>query len=402
MIDFAKLRLNGRRHRHYRQALRSHPLLNWTRVLHNVDHPPKGCTMVARWNWWTFYADGEEVIEIRGSFHKNAHDGANWKDFTHARFIAVVNELCDTFRLFPGALRLLNLEVGVNIVPSRPTVEVLDRILFHRTTSPARMKSPAIGIVIAYVGYSRFKIYDKAHEYRGTPHGYGMPSELLRFEIHVDRMAMLHDIGIRTVHDLLDPSAWDRMGSFLLRKFDELFIVGDEINPAVVTRQQAALLANAGDLSYWMGLSPNKRNRKRGRVERLWRLHCRPCLKDDLRDRIAAKVDTLTADRYEGGTFDTTRAHVRPNIGVILHPQQAIAADTAMNETSSKVDEIEPAEADGTSVKQGAEDVALGASSPSPILCAPLRWYGTGSVQVGPTFTKVVTTGNRPDGITTG
>lgn len=324
MIDFAKIRPTGRRHRHYRQALRSHPLLNWTRALHNVDHPPNGCTLVAEWNGWTFYADGDEVIEIRGSFHKYAHHGANWQDFTRAQFVAAVKEFCDTFGQFAGALRLLNLEVGVNITPPRPTGEVLDRILFHRTRNPRRMRSPAIGIVIEYVGYSRFKIYDKSHEYRETLHGYGMPTELLRFEIHVDRMAMLHAIGIRTVQDLLDPSAWNRLSAFLLGKLDELFIVEDAIDPALVTHQQAALLANASDLTYWMDLSPNKRNRKRGKVERLWRMHCRPHLKDDLRDRIAAKVNALTADRSEGGTFDTTRAHVRPNIGVIHHPQQAM------------------------------------------------------------------------------
>lgn len=286
MVDFAKIRLRGRRHRHYRRALRSHPLLTWSRALHYVDHPMKERAMVAELEGWTFYAVDQEVIEIRGSFHKYAHQGANWQDFTHSHFVAAVNRFCDTFSLFPGALHLLNLEVGVNIAPPIPTRDILERVLFHRMKQPARMATPAIGIEIIRKGHYRYKIYDKAAHC-------GLPDELLRFEVHVDRMSILDDIGIVTAADLLDPASWQRMGEFLLGKFDELFIVEGDIDLGAVTRPQAELLANARLFSFWRGLSANKRNRKRAKVDRLWREHARPYLRGDMRDRLAAKVADL-------------------------------------------------------------------------------------------------------------
>lgn len=313
MIDFAKIRLRGRGHRRYRRDLRTHPLLMWGRPLYAVDHPPHGCTAVASWGGiWTFYANDRAVIEIRGSFHKFYHGGANWQDFTHTQFKEAVNTFCDTFQLFHGALHFLNLEVGVNIVPLIPTCDLLPRVLFHRNARPVRM-DPGQGITIEHPGYYRYKIYDKAFEF-------GLPGELLRVEIHVDRMAILNRIGVATATDLLDPACWGRLRAFLLAKVGELFIVEDDIDPALVTRPQRDLLANAGNWEHWMGLTPNKRHRKRAKVERLWRLHHHPTLKGDLRARIGAKVDALTTDKAEGGMFDVTRAHMPTNTRVVHHP----------------------------------------------------------------------------------
>jgi hypothetical protein len=316
MVDYAKIRLRGRKHRHYRQALRTHPQLRWTPPIYAVDHPPTGCTMVASWNEWTFYGDGTTVLEIRGSFHKYYH-GNNLPDFTHAQFVEAVHSLCNAFQLFPGALHFLNLEVGVNITPPMPTRDLLPFVLFHRTQRPQAMRAPAIGIYIEHKGHFRYKIYDKA--------AHGLESfELLRIELHVDRMAILNRIGIHTAADLLDPASWGRLRAFLLDKFDELFIAGADIDPDAVTAAQGELLSKAKDGSYWKGLTANKRHRKRGKVERLWRTHSRPYLKDELRHRIAAKVDTLTAAEQEGGTFDATcaRAQARTpaNTGVVHHP----------------------------------------------------------------------------------
>lgn len=312
MIDFAKIRLRGRGHRRYRRDLRTHPLLRWGQPLHPVDHPPHGCTAVASWGVWKFYANDRQVIEIRGSFHKFYHGGANWQDFTHAQFTEAVNTFCDTFQIFHGALHFLNLEVGVNIVPMIPTVDLLPRVLFHRKARPVRM-DPGQGITIEHPGHFRYKIYDKAFEF-------GLPGEILRVEIHVDRMAILNRIGVTTATDLLDPACWGRLRAFLLGKVGELFIVEDDIAPDLITRPQRELLANAGRWEHWRGLSPNKRHRKRSKVERLWRLHHHPTLKADLLGRIAAKVDALTNDKAEGGMFDATRAHTPTNTRVVHHP----------------------------------------------------------------------------------
>lgn len=288
MVDFVKIRLRGQRHRHYRRALRDHPALLWTDELHLAPHPPQGCTVVApgTCGWW-FYANGSEVLEMRGSFHKLCQ-GDNWQDFTHANYKRTVGAFCDTYGLFKGALHLLNVELGVNVEPPVPTEEMLSRVLFHRTTRPIPMKPPAKGIVVMREGNYRLKVYDKAAQY-------GMPFDLMRFEVHVDRMGMLHNLGIHTAADLCDPEVWERAQQFILSKFDELFIIDTDVNTEAVTSPQAVLLEQAKEWSFWKGLNPNKRNRKRAKVQRLYEAHSRPYLRGILRGRMEGKLNALRA-----------------------------------------------------------------------------------------------------------
>ena len=260
--------------------------MSWAPVNPYVDHVPQGCTAIADWrSGWKFYASDTEVLEIRGSWHKLRH-GDNWQDFTHAEYVEVLDEFCETFRLFDGALHFLNLELGVNVAPPVPTAELLPRVLFHRTTRPIQMDEPAVGLVVARKGHYRIKMYDKALQY-------DLPIELLRCEVHVDRMERLRSRGISTALDLRDPKAWERASQFLMAKVDELFFVDTDVPPQVVTRQQAQLLAKAGDFAFWMGLSPKKRSDKRRKVERLFARHSLPCLKGELLEAMDRKLIDL-------------------------------------------------------------------------------------------------------------
>ena len=86
MVDFVKIRLRGRRYRHYRRSLRSHPLLAWRPAVYAIDRPPQGCIVVAEWSCLKFYGSESELLEIRGSFHKSHQQGSNWQDFTYWLF----------------------------------------------------------------------------------------------------------------------------------------------------------------------------------------------------------------------------------------------------------------------------------------------------------------------------
>lgn len=325
MFDFAKLRIPRM---HYRQLLRRNPLLRWERHTPAHGYAPLNCGWLAEWDGWTFSANDTEVKEIRGSFHCSYHGGANWQPFTSANLHAVVNALCDGLGIFAGELRIVNLEVGINICPPMDARAILARTLFHGKRLPEPMKGTERGIVFLHPGRYRLKWYDKGHQYPEA-------GDLLRFEVHIARMKSFPRMGIRTVQDLLDPVKQEAARQFLLEQFDALFFVEPSSAFARLRPAQRALLDNATSPAYWMALTPNKRHRKRGTVERIYRAQPLPYLKDQLCALIAEEtrrfIDpepatvkgeerrTMDAELMEGGMFDATCAQAWANTRVIAH-----------------------------------------------------------------------------------
>lgn len=246
----------------------------------------------ARWEGWTFEGDATRCWEINGSFHKAHHGGTNWQDFTHPQFVATVRSLCDITGLHPASLHLAGLEVGVNITPPCPTNDLLSCIALHRTSTPDRMEGSARGITIMHGKRGRnyrFKVYDKAHQY-------GLPFELMRYEIAARQMRILRPCGVRTIADLLEPSTCSRLGAFLLARFDELLIVEPHMHTDALRPAQRDLLDKASAPGYWQGMPRQRRSERRKALHILFSRHASPNLKALLRASIEDKLDELIAD----------------------------------------------------------------------------------------------------------
>lgn len=279
MIDGTKLRLpDGTQ-----QRVRAHHLLagRWrSRGQGKAGHE----RFTATWQGWTFTGDATRCWEIRGSFHKVHHLGTNWQDYTFTQFLDTVAALCDAFGLHPSGLNIAGLEVGVNIVPSMPTRDVLRSIVLHRTTAPTAMHK-GHGIEITHAAF-KFKVYDKAHQHE-------LPGELLRFEVKATRMRPLHPLGVRSVADLLDPATWHRLGAFLLAKFDELLIVEPHMPTDALRPAQRELVATASDPAYWQAMDGRTRWKRRRALDALHQQHVPHGLKASLRTAIGAKLSDL-------------------------------------------------------------------------------------------------------------
>lgn len=277
MFDGTKLRIQGRD----QERLRSHARLSFT-VEPDGKHR-------ARWGPFTFIGDALRCWEVQGSFHYLRH-GTNWPDFTRSQFVAAVSSMCIDLGLHPANVRLANVEVGVNVRPPIPSVEVLKGVVLHRTQRPTGMGGGAVGIEIRHNGY-RFKIYDKAHQF-------GLPHELLRFEIAVRKMRTLAPFGIRTLADLLEPSTWKAMRGYLLARFDELFIVEPNVIVEQLRPAQRALLTRAKDPRYLVDLSRQRRAEKLTALRRIFDKYAEPNLKASLR----ALIDANSVEVSEGDT----------------------------------------------------------------------------------------------------
>jgi hypothetical protein len=321
MFDFAKIHI---RHRLYRRSIRAHPLLSWHQRTHADGYAPINCTHVAHWGGWTFYGNSTQVIEVRGSFHCHYYGGKNWKPFTLAQLTATVDEFCDAFSVFAGELQLVNLEIGINVRPPIPVANLLPLALFHKTQLPSGMEGTDRGIVFYHPGRYRVKLYDKGHQYPEA-------GDLIRFEVHIDRKAIFHAIGIRTFDDLTRPEVWEAAKLFLLERFDEVFFhepgtALERLRPA-----QRTLVEQAHDPDFWMGLPPKLRSKKRQSVERIYDKYATPKLKAQLRANIVEVSEhaTLPVGGDErraldeptalGGTNDAMCACMPMNTRVIRH-----------------------------------------------------------------------------------
>lgn len=303
-------------------------MLRWERHTPAHGYAPLNCGRVATWDGWTLFANDAEVKEIRGSFHCNYHGGTNWQGFTSTNLHAVIRAMSDALGIFTGELRIVNLEVGINFRPPMDTREIMARMLFHGKRLPEPMEGTNRGIVFRHPGRYRLKVYDKGHQHPEA-------GDLMRFEVHVDRMEDFERIGIRTVQDLLDPAKQERARQFLMRQFDALFILEPPSLFGRLRPAQRALVVNAASAAYWMALTPNKRHRKRATVERIYRTQPSGCLKDQLRALIAEESGlfiqqqpdsvqgderrALYSDPLNGGMFDATRAQAWANTRVVRH-----------------------------------------------------------------------------------
>lgn len=267
-----------------RERVRTHPLLagSWRfRGVGKGGHE----RYTATWGAWTFIGDATRCWHIRGSFHKAHNGGTNWQDYTYAQFAQTAAALCDAFGLHPAGLRLINLEVGVNVVPPIPTAEVLRSIVQHKSKAPVPMHEGQ-GLEIAHAAF-KYKVYDKGFQHH-------LPGELLRVEVKATRARTLVPLGVRTVADLLDPGTWPRLSAFLLAKFDELLIVEPSMPMDGLRPAQRELLAKASDPTYWKDMATSTRSRRLKTLDTLYRQHVPHMMKDALRAAIVTKLSDLT------------------------------------------------------------------------------------------------------------
>lgn len=279
MFDGVKIPITGRA----QLRLRTHPLLTWKP--NGVDRIGRE-RFVATWGAFLFKGDATRCTSMRGSFHKHYFGGENWQDFTREQFAEAVAAVCLALGLHPSALRLSNVEVGVNIVPPRSTSAVLRSIVLHRTQRPNAMRQ-GVGVEIQHTAY-RLKIYDKARQY-------GRHGELLRFEVAVRKMRTLERYGVRTLADLLDPKVWTAMRGYLLDRFNELLIVEPDIFTEGLKPVERELLNRATDPAYWIALERRPRSEKRRTLDAIYSRHAPNGLKAALRALIASQAEELNA-----------------------------------------------------------------------------------------------------------
>lgn len=235
------------------------------------------------WNGWHFKGDPDRCLEVRGSFHKYAQGGSNWRDIGIHEITEAVHHFCEILLLHPSQLVLRNVEVGVNVPPPTPPKELFPCLVHHKLIGPEVTDH---GLQFVHDGYW-VKVYDKAAQE-------GLEEEVIRFEVKLTNMREARVLGFSTVSDLLLPENWLGIPDLLIKKFDDILIAERATKSDGLLAKDIELLTNARDLGFWKGLSSSKRSRYRARLYDLYERVPGFKLRCQLREAIQAKASLQT------------------------------------------------------------------------------------------------------------
>jgi hypothetical protein len=211
-----------------------------------------------RWGCWHFIGDGLRCFEMRGSFHKH-YQGSNWRDFRASELQSSVGDVCHRLGVHPESLVLRNVEMGPNVdLPWMPN-DLLPLLVHHKLARPVPYKKLP-GVTFVHDGYN-IKVYYK-------PEG-----SVFRIEVVVKNMREVKSLGIRTVADLLDPTIWDSIPTFVMVKLSHLLIIEPQMPLEGLKLTDRDLVLQAPQFEYWKQLKPAPRCRKRSRLQELYAAH---------------------------------------------------------------------------------------------------------------------------------
>ncbi len=286
MLDFVKIHIPA----HYCAALLSHPELSFQRDIDedtgeiNSEKPRSADYRSMK---FTIHRNGYCILS--GSLHKMYHEGKNYKDFTFHQFIECVQTLHQLFNLNPSELKLLQLEVGVNIQTQIDPKQIIQ--LTHCDWNGNRfgaMPSKNIrsfGVILERTEYA-YKLYNKGKQYQLTNH-------LLRFELKITKGRNLRRNGFHTLFDLCSLAIWDSLSKMLNKAFEALVITEPSLDVKSLSQCKREFVYRTATAEFWGGLSANQRMKCRKRLSKIIELNGTANLKIEIQQLIQTKTEFL-------------------------------------------------------------------------------------------------------------
>lgn len=301
MYDYIKIRVDSPS---MRRRLRANPQFKFRNVTSADRNVPTGCNEVAEWRGMMLFGGITDVKYIQGSLHKLHHSGTNWQQFTFQQVCKTLDELQIAFEVPLEHLRVVNLEVGLNIHPFMEPARILGCIVLHKTKRPTQMLR-GIGIAFNYSDRYRIKLYDKGYQYpeAGT---------CLRVEVKIRDGSIRRRIGVRNALDLKNPDVWHMAGKYLYDRLAELVFAEPFVDHIKETDQDRLILAKCKLPETWIECKPKQRQTLRNRLKGV---HQRILVRS-----IRTNILQLVADSHlelfnAPGTDALTRAHATAQAG---------------------------------------------------------------------------------------
>ena len=195
---------------------------------------------------------------------KEIYKGFNGNVFTLNNIIEIRSHLENLFDCKASQMIFQNIEFGVNINLTLNPKFFLKGLLHHRgiyfefkhtrNYAQAKLKN------------WRFKIYNKKFQYK-------MIENILRVEVHSNKMTDIDSTGIKTFADI-NKNTLDKASDLLLKRFDETMHYDYSIDKKKLTKRELEAIKNYSNPSYWIeDLKPNHRDRHKTKLKEITNSH---------------------------------------------------------------------------------------------------------------------------------
>jgi hypothetical protein len=211
--------------------------------------------------------------EVKGSLHKYWSKSHNGGPFPRWAVAQAMQQLGTALGFDPAQAKPNGFEFGANVPMPTPAKELLRRaVQFCKkggAPKPLNTKYSEQGLMREVVAEQYYgKLYDKEDQL--TAAGYPAPGlHLLRVEVKVRKMQLLHKAGVKTLADLASPAALELMGELLLKHLNSILFAVPGTLPPTLRTSQRQLLRDGATVGYWDRLAKQPQLRVQVRQYRI-------------------------------------------------------------------------------------------------------------------------------------
>lgn len=202
-------------------------------------------------------------ISISPHYHYNnyLHNG---NDFAPQQCIKTIIEILEYIRIKPdemNALKVVNIEFGLNIIPEIDIKKLIDNILYFRKTPFVipNPETPYFKITDATT-YKNIKAYAKGLQFAEFPQ-YGIDLNTFRFEVKSKKSANIKPYGIDSVTDLLNLNTYKRLSQEIINEWENVLITTETTDLRHLKPDEVQFIRNANKPNFWEDIKEGNRNK---------------------------------------------------------------------------------------------------------------------------------------------
>lgn len=191
-------------------------------------------------------------------FNNYLHNG---NDLTPENCIKSIFEILDYLHIKSyelDELKVVNLEVGVNIIPETDVKELTNGIYYSKKTPIKVNKHPYNRRTEKKDSeYKIIKTYAKGLQFQDKPQ-FRIDINTFRFEVKTKKHRKIKSLGITTVKDLLNIAKYPRLAEELIEEWQNVLLINLTPDLATLRREDVQFIKQSVKLDFWNDLITKK------------------------------------------------------------------------------------------------------------------------------------------------
>lgn len=166
-----------------------------------------------------YFTKYQDRIEISGSLHYFFNNGNhNSNDFSVKDCINTIMQIRDLFTLDLEKCKLINLEYGVNIIPSIDVEDLVHNMMYHEKRQFNRPTKHFYYKIAGNEAYKQIKAYNKSVQFPS------LCNNTFRFEVKSKQSKYINSLDLFTLNDLAVTGTYNRLMKELIKEWDNVLL----------------------------------------------------------------------------------------------------------------------------------------------------------------------------------